>query len=175
MAMRDRSKCKKSRKKRLVEYVDGCVSLSTTLPQSSLPPLPMHDDDLLEAGFVLPREEETSVSSATSNSPVWPSNEQDIVRHLINQQKFDGLWNADDTIINNLTGKSLSAFRSTFTNIDQDILASAIVIIMLETKFAGFSSLWHGVVKKARKRIDDLLKQDSNNVDTLIEDVHKQI
>ena len=112
---------------------------------------------------------------ASSMNPVWPSNDQDIVRHLINQQKFDGLWNPDDTIISNLTGKSLSAFQSTLTNINQDILASAIVIITLETKFGSFSSLWHGVVQKARKRINDLLKQDSNNVDTLIEDIRKQI
>ena len=112
---------------------------------------------------------------SSSSSAVWPSNDQDIVRHLINKQKFDGLWNADNTIIHNLTGKSLSTFQSTFTNGNQDILTSVIVIIMLETKFASFSSLWHGVVQKARKRINDLLIQDSNNVDTLIEDIRKQL
>ena len=114
-------------------------------------------------------------SKMSSSKPVWPSNDQDIVRHLINQQKFDGLWNADETIISNLTGKSLSAFRTTVANIDQDMLASVIVVIMLETKFASFSSLWHGVVQKARKRINDILKQDSNKIDTLIDDIRKQL
>jgi hypothetical protein len=106
---------------------------------------------------------------------VWPSTDQDIVRYLINKQKFDGLWNADDNIIKNLTGKSLSVFRSTTPNISDEILASTLVIIILETRFVGFSSLWHGVVQKARKRIIDLLKKKSKNFDTLIEDIRKQL
>jgi hypothetical protein len=108
-------------------------------------------------------------------SDVWPSTDQDIVRYLINKQKFDGLWNADDNIIKNLTGKSLSVFQSTTPNISDEILASTIVIITLETKFVGFSSLWHGVVQKARKRITDLLKKDSKNFDTLIADIRQQL
>jgi hypothetical protein len=106
---------------------------------------------------------------------VWPSTDQDIVRYLINKQKFDGLWNADDNIIKNLTGKSLSLLQSTTPNISDEILASTIVIIILETKYVGFSSLWHGVVQKARKRIIDLLKKDSKNFDTLIENIRKQL
>jgi hypothetical protein len=106
---------------------------------------------------------------------VWPSTDQDIVRYLINKQKFDGIWNADDNIIKNLTGKSLSVFQSTTPNISDEILASTIVIIILETKYVGFSSLWHGVVQKARKRIIDLLKKDSKNFDTLIENIRKQL
>jgi hypothetical protein len=47
-------------------------------------------------------------------------------------------WNADDNIIKNLTGKSLSVFRSTTSNISDEILASTIVIIILETRFVGF-------------------------------------
>ncbi len=84
-------------------------------------------------------------------------------------------WNADDNIIKNLTGKSLSVFRSTTSNISDEILASTIVIIILETRFVGFQSLWHGVVQKAQKRIIDLLKKDSKNFDTLIEDIRKQL
>jgi hypothetical protein len=106
---------------------------------------------------------------------VWPSTNQDIVRYLINKQKFDGLWNADDNIIKNLTGKSLSVFQSTTPNISDEVLASIIVIIILETKYVEFSSLWHGVVQKARKRIIDLLKKDSKNFDTLIESIRKQL
>ena len=133
------------------------------------------DDDDAELPMASSTLSATDAQKSSSMNTAWPSNDQDIVRHLINKQKFDGLWNADDTIINKLTGKSLSAFRPTLTNINQDILASVIVIIMLETKFGSFSSLWHGVVQKARKRINDLLKQDANNVDTLIEDILKQI
>jgi hypothetical protein len=29
----------------------------------------------------------------------WPSNDQDIVRHLINEQKFDGLWDLDSQAV----------------------------------------------------------------------------
>ncbi|CAF3569981.1 unnamed protein product [Rotaria sp. Silwood1] len=109
------------------------------------------------------------------NNEVWPSTDQDIVRYLINKQKFNGLWNLDDDIIKNLTGKSLSVFQSTNPNIDNQILISIIIIIILETRFAGFLSLWHGVVQKARKRLIDLVKKDSKNFDTLLDDIRKQL
>jgi hypothetical protein len=116
-----------------------------------------------------------NTQSIDQSKEIWPSTDQDIVRYLINKQKFDGLWNSDNDMIKNLTGKSLSAFQSTNSSINDQILASAIIIIMLETRFAGFSSLWHGVVQKARKRIIDLVKKDSNNFDTLMEDIRKQL
>ena len=94
---------------------------------------------------------------------------------MINKQKFDGLWNSDDDIIKNLTGKSLSVFQSTNPNINNQILVSIIIINTLETRFVAFSSLWHGVVQKARKRITDLVKKDSQNFDTLVEDIRKQL
>ncbi|CAF4286729.1 unnamed protein product, partial [Rotaria sordida] len=34
--------------------------------------------------------------SSITEQKTWPSNDQDIVRHLINLQKFDGLWNLTD-------------------------------------------------------------------------------
>ncbi|CAF3985720.1 unnamed protein product, partial [Rotaria sordida] len=111
----------------------------------------------------------------SQNNEVWPSNDQDIVRYLINTQKFNGLWNLDDDIIRNLTGKFLSVFQSANPNIDNQILISIIVIIILETRFAGFSSLWHGVVQKARKQLIDLVKKDSKNFDTLLDDIRKQL
>jgi len=120
-------------------------------------------------------DDEAESESTLQNNEVWPSTDQDIVRYLINKQKFDGLWDINDDIIKNLTGKSLSVFRSTNPNINDQILVSAIIIIMLETKFAGFSSLWHGVVQKARKRMIDLVKKDSNSFDTLIENIRKQL
>jgi hypothetical protein len=120
-------------------------------------------------------DDEAESESTLQNNEVWPSTDQDIVRYLINKQKFDGLWDINDDIIKNLTGKSLSVFRSTNPNINDQILVSAIIIIMLETKFAGFSSLWHGVVQKARKRMIHLVKKDSNSFDTLIENIRKQL
>ncbi|CAF3817745.1 unnamed protein product [Rotaria sordida] len=111
----------------------------------------------------------------SQNNEVWPSTDQDIVRYLINKQKFNGLWNLDDDIIKKLTGKSLSSFQSANPNIDNQILISVIVIIILETRFAGFSSLWHGVVQKARKRLIDLVKKDSKDFDTLLDDIRKQL
>ncbi|CAF4502589.1 unnamed protein product [Rotaria sp. Silwood1] len=109
------------------------------------------------------------------NKEVWPSTDQDIVRYLINKQKFNGLWNLDDDIIKKLTGKSLSVFRSANPNIDNQILISIIVIIILETRFADFSSLWHGVVQKARKRLIDLVGKYSKDFDTLLDDIRKQL
>jgi hypothetical protein len=113
--------------------------------------------------------------STLQNNDVWPSTDQDIVRYLINKQKFDGLWNLDENNIKSLTGKSLSVFQSTNPNMNDQILVSVIVIIMFETRFGEFSSLWHGVVQKARKRINDLVKKDSENCDTLMEKILKQL
>ncbi|CAF2783378.1 unnamed protein product [Rotaria sp. Silwood2] len=109
------------------------------------------------------------------NYEVWHSSDQDIVHYLINKQKFNGRWNLDDDIIKNLTGKSLSIFQSTNPNIGHQILISIIIIIVLETRFSSFSSLWHGVVEKARKQLIDLIKQDSKNFDTLFGDIRKQL
>ena len=105
----------------------------------------------------------------------WPSTNQDIVRYLINKQNFDGLWNPDNDIIKNLTGKSLSAFQSTNPNMNDQILTSLIIIIILETRFGEFSTLWYGVAQKARKRITDLIEKDTNKFDTLVEDIRKQL
>jgi hypothetical protein len=121
------------------------------------------------------RRDEIKSQIIPQNNEVWPSNDQDIVRYLINKQKFDGLWNLDENILKNLTGKAFSVFQSQNPTIDDQILVSIIVIIMLETRFAGFSSLWHGVVQKARKRIIDLLKKDAINFDELIENIRKQL
>jgi hypothetical protein len=64
----------------------------------------------------------------------------------------------------------------TFNNqpINSQLLVSAIVMLVLETRFASFSSMWYGVVQEARKRLFDLLENDSNKVDKLLEDIHGQ-
>jgi len=156
-------------------------------PESRRPPPMMSMNCAMASSSVLTKQakampfdevmlcDEQKTESILQNKEVWPSTDQDIVRYLINKQKFDGLWNLNDDTIKNLTGKSLSIFQSTDPNINDQILVSIIIIIMFETKFAGFSSLWHGVVQKARKRIIDLIKKDSKNLDTLMEDIRKQL
>ncbi|CAF4668073.1 unnamed protein product, partial [Rotaria sp. Silwood1] len=51
-------------------------------------------------------------SSSMTEQKTWPSNDQDIVRHLINLQKFDGLWNLSNDDIQNLCQKPLTSFHS---------------------------------------------------------------
>ncbi|CAF4881683.1 unnamed protein product, partial [Rotaria sp. Silwood1] len=48
----------------------------------------------------------------------WPDNDQDIVRHLIKKQTFDGLWNLDAESFEHLTRKSLAEFQSKHSQID---------------------------------------------------------
>jgi hypothetical protein len=114
--------------------------------------------------------EETSRKSA-----ILPANDQDIVRYLINKQKFDGLWNLDSEIIKELIGKSLSVFHLTNFDIDTEILMSVIVILTLETRFSAFSSLWCGIIQKARNRIIDLLGKDATKTDQLFNDVRNEL
>jgi hypothetical protein len=103
---------------------------------------------------------------------VWPTNNQDIVRYLIDKQKFDGSWELDATNIERLTGKPLIAFQQLTNN---QVLISAIVIAVLETRFNSFSLMWHGVVQKARKRLVDLLGKDVKKLDALLEEIRKQL
>jgi hypothetical protein len=73
----------------------------------------------------------------------WPTDDQNIVRYLINKQKFDGLWELDAKIIERLTDKSLASF-SHFDH--PQGLISAIVIVVLETRFALLSAMWYGMI-----------------------------
>ncbi|CAF1510881.1 unnamed protein product [Adineta ricciae] len=97
---------------------------------------------------------------------------QDTVRYLIAQQKFDGSWNLDSDSIKQLTGHSLSTFQQLAHN---QIIVSAIVIVVLETRFAAFSSLWYGVVLKARERLLHLLGNDSNKLDGLFGEIRQRL
>lgn len=106
---------------------------------------------------------------------ILPSNDQDTVRYLINKQKFDGLWNLDSDIIKQLTGKSFVEFQSPCPDIDSEIINSIIVILLLETRFSSLSSLWYGIIQKARNRIIDLLGNDSNKMDKLFVDIRSQL
>ncbi|UJR35008.1 hypothetical protein I4U23_027784 [Adineta vaga] len=102
-------------------------------------------------------------------------NDADIVRDLIKKQEYDGLWNLNDDDIAKLTGKSISSFRSIDKDIDKQIINSIIIVLLLETRFATYSSLWHGIVQKARKQINTLVTRDSKNVNTLIEDIRQRL
>jgi hypothetical protein len=110
----------------------------------------------------------------SSEKEIWPSNDQDIVRYLINKQKFDGLWDLDSQAVTNLTGKTLVDFQSRNNQVDHQVLVSAVVIGVLETRFASLSTMWYGVVQKARKRLTDLLGTDLKDVDQLLENIRKQ-
>jgi len=163
------------------------------LPKSSLLPTLRNEYDLLKEleawadtnaseSHLLPtrrdEREETNQSKhdkISRESIVLPLNDQDIVRYLINKQKFDGLWDLDSDIIVKLTGKDLTEFRSRKTDIDAQILSSVVVILTLETRFSTFSSLWYGVVQKGRDRISDLLGKDSNKIDQLFNDLHNEL
>jgi hypothetical protein len=111
-------------------------------------------------------------NSKKAKVDVWPINNQDIVRYLIDKQKFDGTWDFDSSSIEQLTGKPLSDFQQTT---DDQVLVTAITIAVLETSFALFSSMWHGVAQKARQRLVDLLGKDMKAVDSLLEDIRKQL
>jgi hypothetical protein len=113
-----------------------------------------------------------TTNNEKQNKYLWPTNNEDIVRHLIDKQKFDGSWDLDSKSIEQLTGKPLTVFQHLTNN---QILISAIVIAVLETRFASLSSMWHGVVQKARKRLFDLLDKDIKKLDTLLEDIRKQL
>jgi hypothetical protein len=157
------------------------------------PPSPMYacynicDDDSVDAEEIGSFDDclMSSIPVVTNNSmmrdiatsemlkeDVWPTDNQDIVRHLIDKQKFDGSWNLDSTSIERLTGKPLTVFQQ---STDNQILVSGIIIVVLETRFASFSSMWHGIVQKARKRLVDLLGKDIKKLDILLEEIREQL
>jgi hypothetical protein len=103
----------------------------------------------------------------------WPSNDQDIVRHLINLQKFDGLWNLSESDIQNLCQKPLTSFHSNLTP-DSSILITVIVVIILEMKFNSFKTMWSFIVNKARKRLTELLG-DNEKLEQLMNEFKKQL
>lgn len=116
----------------------------------------------------------TRSNLATNNDQKrWPSNDQDIVRHLINLQKFDGLWNMNDDDIKNLCQKSLASFQSNLTN-DSIILTTSIVIVILEMKFNSYQTLWSFVVNKGKKRLEELLG-DQKKVEQIFNDIKNQL
>lgn len=138
----------------------------------------LDDDDLsseMQYLQTLQRYEYEKQSSKKSRTVVVRNDdqgEQDIVRQLIHQQKFSSLWDIDEKMIVQLTGKSLADFEQCS---DPTILMSAIVIVVLETRFASLSSMWHGIVQKMRKRLIDMLDKDPNQLNALLDNIRKQL
>lgn len=108
----------------------------------------------------------------TSNEDLWPTNDQDIVRYLIDKQKFDGSWDLDADTIEQLTGKPLTTFSS---SVDNRTLISVIVIATLETRFTSHASMWHGIVKKAREYLCNLLGYNTKKLNSVIADLSMQL
>jgi hypothetical protein len=106
---------------------------------------------------------------------IWLSSDEDIVGYLIIKQKFDGLWNLDMESIEKLTRKPFGSFQFAELQISSETLISAIIIVVFETRFTAFESLWHGVIRKARKRLTDLFEKDSKNLNVLLDKIHKQL
>jgi hypothetical protein len=139
----------------------------------------MRDEDQVASDKInyaetLLRQERKKHSSRKSQQVVRNDNQKDldIVRHIIAEQKFDGLWNMDVKFVEQLTGKSLTEFQQLD---DTEMLMSAIIIVMLETRFASLVSMWYGVVQKARKRLLDMLDGDTDKFTTLLDDIQKQL
>ncbi|CAF1490443.1 unnamed protein product, partial [Rotaria sp. Silwood1] len=109
-------------------------------------------------------------SNAKSEYETWPTGDQNIVRYLINKQKFDGLWDLDESDLQHLAGKSWKNVSSSY---DKQVLISAIVIITFETRFAAMLTMWHGVVEKARQRLLDLLGNDAKQLESLLKDIRQ--
>ena len=97
------------------------------------------------------------VGQPSSTPTEWPIEEKDIVRYLIDLQKFDGLWSLSDEQIEKLTKQSFSSYRSQYTT-DQQLISSVLVLITLEQeRFQSTRTLWQACVKKTKQRLAQLL------------------
>ncbi|CAF2148911.1 unnamed protein product [Rotaria magnacalcarata] len=114
----------------------------------------------------------TSSSSARNPDETLPNDDHGVVRFLIDKQNFDGLWDLDSKTIEKLVGRSLSVFSSSYNH---QVLISAIIIIILETRYSSLSVLWYGVVQKARKCLVNLLDNDTNRLESLFEHIRQHL
>ncbi|CAF0840024.1 unnamed protein product [Adineta ricciae] len=102
----------------------------------------------------------------------FPNDDENIVRYLIDKQNFDGLWNLDSEIIEKLTGKPLKQFQY---SLDDKLIVSIIIVILLETRFSSYSSMCHGMIQKSKKQILNLLNKDQNHFESLFQQIQKQL
>lgn len=131
--------------------------------------------------------DQTNRSSSVSNSPAsvpsntnWPTEEQKLVDRFIDLQQYDGLWSLTEHEIKQLTGKSFTAFSSSAVdnlqkNLQQSIISTAIVLVILDTRCSSLKTLWQALSNKAKKRLEELLGGDQTKLEQLLDDIQKQI
>ncbi|CAF4995311.1 unnamed protein product, partial [Rotaria sp. Silwood1] len=122
----------------------------------------------------------SSSSNSQTSKMIWPIDEQKLVDRFIELQQYNGLWmlTADD--VHQLTGKSLAIFSSSVIeklekNIQQSVITTAIVIILLETRCLALKTLWQALSNKAYKSLKDLLDGDESKVEQLMKDIRHQL
>ena len=122
----------------------------------------------------LAREERAKPSKNKFQTIAEQTKEEDLelVRHVIAQQHFDGLWNVDDATTKKLTGKSINEFEQVENSA---VLTTAIVILVFEGRFASLSVLWLGVVQKERQRLTNILNNEPTQLDHLLGKIRKQL
>ncbi|CAF1605387.1 unnamed protein product, partial [Adineta ricciae] len=125
-----------------------------------------------DAAFSVRRERPARQIPMDVDNEEFPSGDEDIVRYLIEKQNFDGLWSVDCDIIQKLTGKSLTQFQY---SAQKELIISAIIIILLETRFSSYSSMCSGIIQKSKKRILDLLNKDQNQFQSLFDGIRQQL
>jgi hypothetical protein len=148
-----------------------CAPSSSKKACAGRPKYNYHDDDEGADDVDLFGDHDTSFDKKVKED-ILPTSNDDIVRYLIDKQKFDGTWDLDSNIIHRLTGKPFSVFYQSLHN---EILISSIIISVLETHFTSFASMWYDVVQKTRKRLIDLLGKHINKLNNLLEEIRKQL
>jgi hypothetical protein len=95
------------------------------------------------------------------------------VYFLLQKQAADGLWYfvSNSKVIEDLTGKPLAAFQTSETHSSVPLLVTAIIIILLESKFSALCSMWEEMVDRARQRLIDLLNNDWKSLITLFRNI----
>ncbi|CAF1140071.1 unnamed protein product [Rotaria sp. Silwood1] len=162
--------------KALQSYISGIQvdwNLGTTVMSTPtrIPPVYANDRLIVYALANDPISHQQSLIDEEKDE-TWPTDNQNIIRYLISKQKFDGSWDLDAKDVEHLTGKPLRSFPASNS---KQILTSAIVIVTLETRFATMSTLWYGVVQKARKRLFNLLGKDVKKLESLLENIRQQL
>ncbi|CAF5113359.1 unnamed protein product [Rotaria sp. Silwood1] len=110
-------------------------------------------------------------TSTNEKDEELPKDDENIVRYLIKKQKFNGLWDLTTDNVEKFIGKSLLNFSS---NVNEEMLITAIIIVILETRYITFSTMWYGLVEKARKGLLDLLDNDTKQLESLLENIRQQ-
>lgn len=128
--------------------------------------------------------DQSSSNSNTSNNQTkkvnWSNDQQKLVDHFVDLQKYDGLWvlTADD--VTQLTSKPLTAFSSSVVkNMDKTqqeaMITTAIVIAILESRCSSLKTLWQALSNKAQTRLKELLGGDETQLKQLLKDIHDQL